>query len=552
VSPLREVGAGQGVIYLVHDEHPRPMAAKTQADEGMPPRAVLQIADQVLAGLAGLHRLGVFHGDLRRANVFLSEPPTGDTFAGTAWIADTAIGGLIQRDTPSPIWAPQYFPPEWGGKSKEASAKADLYFLGVLLSELLLGTSAVCDAHQLSQENKTSLWASLAPQLKPVRVGRQLRFLLKMLLANVEERPADAVEAQRRIKSWQVRNQRQLGVAAVLIAMAVGSLALFVRPSNAQVERREEEARSDGSEEATDQAAEQIQGLEKRIHDLEGQVASGPPPNDAARAWRERLRPDGDFRKEQEGLNALYEELNKAHPDQAGLIKKWLAQYKEWRDRSLVWFAKDQAMRDLFRDATQQPWDAARWKPAERHLGDLRIAADIWKKWMDTPAMTSDGLDKEIPGRGESVERILRKWLDDTRGRGDWSLRLISGVAPEGHGTARTVWIKGSEWSEPLDQEWPNETKHTFSDPKEVQFKWKTGEPITMALKCDWSAWQAGRRPYRIYDDSIKGPLAICKLHFTGVSAQDDFSLKYEVVNCPGPPREAFGLGGSKQLVGGK
>src|SRR5207245_578584 len=107
-----------------------------------------------------------------------SDKPSGNNFTGHVWIADTVIGGLTHWSHGKfrPSLPPSYFPPEWYDKPKEPSPKADLYFLGVLLSELLLGPKAVDDAQQSAQEVKTSLWTSLAPQLKRFRGGRQLRF----------------------------------------------------------------------------------------------------------------------------------------------------------------------------------------------------------------------------------------------------------------------------------------------------------------------------------------------------------------------------------------
>jgi hypothetical protein len=106
------------------------------------PRA-LQIARDVCAGLDAIHEKGVAHGDLKPANVMIDS-------RGRARITDfglSARGGDAGRFGGTPA----YMAPEQR-EERRATASADLYALGLLLSELLPGempAKRATSAHEL-------------------------------------------------------------------------------------------------------------------------------------------------------------------------------------------------------------------------------------------------------------------------------------------------------------------------------------------------------------------------------------------------------------------
>jgi serine/threonine protein kinase len=142
----------------------------------LPEGVVLGIAQHVALALDFAHRAGVVHRDVKPSNV-LFDPATGTvkvTDFGSARVADTAAtrSGLI-------IGTPAYMAPEQlaGG---DATPQCDLYSLGVMLFELLIGR------RPFEADSMGDLLAGIAHQTAP-RV-RTLRPELPALLDDVVAR----------------------------------------------------------------------------------------------------------------------------------------------------------------------------------------------------------------------------------------------------------------------------------------------------------------------------------------------------------------------------
>jgi len=102
----------------------------------LPGDKALQIARQLCAGLAAAHERGVIHRDLKPANVMLDE-------RGTARITDFGLAGAVEdfQGESAREGTPAYMAPEQLA-GKEATARSDVYSLGLLLYELFTGKRA--------------------------------------------------------------------------------------------------------------------------------------------------------------------------------------------------------------------------------------------------------------------------------------------------------------------------------------------------------------------------------------------------------------------------
>ena len=128
---------GRDLEQVVGD--PGPMAVETAVD----------LAIQACEGLAEVHAAGIVHRDLKPANLFLTRKRNGSIrmklldFGISKFAAGAPIVGREspQTSTKSLMGSPVYMAPEQMQSSKHVDARADIWSLGVILYELLSGSS---------------------------------------------------------------------------------------------------------------------------------------------------------------------------------------------------------------------------------------------------------------------------------------------------------------------------------------------------------------------------------------------------------------------------
>ena len=137
--------AEDGVVFLVM-EYLRGKTLKEIVREGgpMPLTRVIEIMRQVGGALDAAHAQGVVHRDLKSDNIMLLTTNGADYAKvldfGIAKINEPEDGydpGLTAPDLV--IGTPQYMSPEQCSQSPDIDARSDLYSLGVVLYEMLVG-----------------------------------------------------------------------------------------------------------------------------------------------------------------------------------------------------------------------------------------------------------------------------------------------------------------------------------------------------------------------------------------------------------------------------
>ncbi|MFT3692627.1 MAG: protein kinase [Kofleriaceae bacterium] len=135
VARMFDIGEHQGekflTMELVVGESLKPSAAP------VPWKQLQSIAQQICAGLAAAHAVGVVHRDLKPDNILL-ESGTGRAVITDFGIARTTQDGGGMTQVGAIIGTPRYMSPEQLSGA-EVDARSDLFSLGVMLFELATG-----------------------------------------------------------------------------------------------------------------------------------------------------------------------------------------------------------------------------------------------------------------------------------------------------------------------------------------------------------------------------------------------------------------------------
>ncbi len=107
-------------------------------EQQLPVADAVRIASEVAAALDYAHRHGVIHRDIKPENILLHD--------GSALVADFGIalaasraGGTRMTETGMRLGTPHYMSPEQAMGEREITARSDVYALGCVLYEMLIG-----------------------------------------------------------------------------------------------------------------------------------------------------------------------------------------------------------------------------------------------------------------------------------------------------------------------------------------------------------------------------------------------------------------------------
>jgi serine/threonine-protein kinase len=133
-----------GVVFLVMEYLNGETLKEVIRKEGpMPLPRIVEIIRQVCGALEAAHAEGVVHRDLKSDNIMLIDVGGGDW----AKVLDFGIAKIKEKVGQDPaltapnliIGTPQYMSPEQCSQAAEIDSRSDIYSLGVILYELLIG-----------------------------------------------------------------------------------------------------------------------------------------------------------------------------------------------------------------------------------------------------------------------------------------------------------------------------------------------------------------------------------------------------------------------------
>jgi serine/threonine protein kinase len=157
----------------------------------------LQILRPIASALDVAHAAGIVHRDLKPQNIFLAWESSGEVvpklldFGVAKLLGDSAVKTV----SGTPIGTPMYMSPEQA-RGDKVDTRADLYALGVLMHELITGTTPIHADNMLGLlmaqiVQKPATVSESNPELSPLLDAPVLHMLEKA----PEARPATASEA---------------------------------------------------------------------------------------------------------------------------------------------------------------------------------------------------------------------------------------------------------------------------------------------------------------------------------------------------------------------
>ncbi|HEX5058767.1 MAG TPA: serine/threonine-protein kinase, partial [Kofleriaceae bacterium] len=130
-----DFGVWEAEPYLVMD-FVDGVTLRSIMDKGpLPPNHALQIARQILSGLAHAHKQEIFHRDVKPANVMISEEIGHGQRVRILDFGLARLQGNVGRDatqTNMVVGTPNYMAPEQTVPGSTVDARTDLYAVGVI------------------------------------------------------------------------------------------------------------------------------------------------------------------------------------------------------------------------------------------------------------------------------------------------------------------------------------------------------------------------------------------------------------------------------------
>jgi serine/threonine-protein kinase len=139
ILPLFDSGAADGFLfYVMPFMEGETVRDRLTREKQLPIADAVRIATEVAAALDYAHRHNVIHRDIKPENILLHD--------GSALVADFGIalaaskaGGSRMTETGMSLGTPHYMSPEQALGEREITARSDVYALGCVLYEMLLG-----------------------------------------------------------------------------------------------------------------------------------------------------------------------------------------------------------------------------------------------------------------------------------------------------------------------------------------------------------------------------------------------------------------------------
>jgi eukaryotic-like serine/threonine-protein kinase len=244
-----EQGEGsRSVFYVMPYVEGESLRERLERERQLPVADAVRIATEVAGALDYAHRHGVIHRDIKPENILLHDNQALVADFGIALAASKSEGGTRMTETGMSLGTPTYMSPEQAMGERTLDARTDIYSLGCVLYEMLIGDPphTGSTAQAIVAKVLTEKPASLRAQRDrvPANVDAAVLAALEKLPA---DRPATAAEfvamladpnatvARTRAAATQRSGRRLVialsGVSVVAVALAAWG---WLRPARLQ------------------------------------------------------------------------------------------------------------------------------------------------------------------------------------------------------------------------------------------------------------------------------------------------------------------------------
>ncbi len=240
VVPVYDSGEAEGLLYFVMQYvEGESLRERLHRDTQLPLETVVHIAHDVLTGLEYAHANGVIHRDIKPENILL----VGET----AVVADFGIARAVRvagadriTEAGIVIGTPAYMSPEQIGGVDEVDARADVYSVGCVVHEMLVGQPPFLGPNK--QAILARQLADTVPSIRAVRstVPESMEAAVGKALAKAPaDRFASAGEFAQALAAALTADTRSLprwlsrAAVALIIGAGLWTAWHFLRPTPA-------------------------------------------------------------------------------------------------------------------------------------------------------------------------------------------------------------------------------------------------------------------------------------------------------------------------------